>query len=370
MLTLILKGTNGCNLDCSYCSLGEKKNPEIVDLEMLISILDYVCRVVKYRNENKVNVILHGGEPTLIPAPIYREALKVIKKRFPDIEFFISMQTNAYHITEDTISFLQEFDVNVGVSIDGSKGVHDKERKNKNGNATFDMVSKNIDYLLKENINVSCLMVLTSIGLRDTFDFIQFYADRKLHLKINPLLNYGEVYKNPELSIEKGDYAHYLIRLYEYIIENEIDINVSPLDKFITAVVEQKNILECTFNPECNKNFLCIDYLGDIYPCGKFSDIKDYKIGNIASASLDLLNSKEMLGLLDRRCKKMPDNCKNCKYHSKCNAGCNAEAVIEGNINHVPVLCKDYQILFRYFEKDGLIFLREHLQRRKKYLGR
>ena len=40
MLTLILKGTNGCNLNCAYCSLGEKSRHDIVSDQTLMRILN------------------------------------------------------------------------------------------------------------------------------------------------------------------------------------------------------------------------------------------------------------------------------------------------------------------------------------------
>ena len=49
-------------------------------------------------------------------------------------------------------------------------------------------------------------------------------------------MNYGEVCKNPELAIQKGDYAHYLIRVYEHIIANNIGVTISPIDKLLQAI--------------------------------------------------------------------------------------------------------------------------------------
>ena len=74
MLTLIVKGTNGCNLDCAYCSLGEKTQVECVTEEKLYQILRYVCRVSAFRGEKQLHIILHGGEPTLILEQIYQKS--------------------------------------------------------------------------------------------------------------------------------------------------------------------------------------------------------------------------------------------------------------------------------------------------------
>lgn len=365
MLSIILKGTNGCNLACSYCSLGKKNNVQSVDEIKLINILRYACKVCEYRGEKRLLFILHGGEPTLIRSSIYDSAIDKVKKEYSHIQMNFSMQTNGMLLDKKILEFIKKHDINIGVSIDGSKNIHDKERKGTLGNSTFDIVSQNIIKLIDNEINVSCLMVLTSNAFKEDYGYLKFFEKWNLHLKINPLLNYGEVYEHPELSLEKGQYSDYLIDMYKYIIENDIDVSISPLDKILQGVLNDKKIHECTFNDTCNKDFLCIDYNGDIYPCGKYSDMDIYKIGNIKDEILDVINSDVIKKLINRRTINKPDKCEKCRYVSMCNAGCNAEASIDGNIDEVPLLCHDYKKLFDFFHGEGLVLLKNELIKKR-----
>lgn len=368
MLTLILKGTNGCNLNCAYCSLGEKPRHDIVKPQMLVKIFEYACNICQQRNESQLEIILHGGEPTLVPAKAYDEAIQFVHKRFPNIKIGISMQTNAFHISEEYISFLQRNDINIGVSIDGSAEIHNQERSTKSGQDTFDVVVENIKRMQLAGLSVSGLMVLTSIGVASSLDYLYNFASLHIHLKINPLLNYGEVCKNPGLVLDKGDYANYLIRVYEYIIANDIDVTVSPIDKILQAILRRDRIRECTFNANCNKEFLCIDHTGDIYPCGKYSDIHSFKLGNVLSQTQDILKTPQFQQLNERRTRSLPVKCKNCKYNHFCHAGCSAEAFIEKKFDEPPFLCEDYQMLFEYFSDKGLQKLKEQLVEKKRLL--
>lgn len=368
MLTLILKGTNGCNLNCSYCSLGEKPRYDTVTEKMLCSIFEFVCRVCEFRHESQLEIILHGGEPTIVPVKVYESAIQYIQNRFPKLKIRLSMQTNAFHISEEYLDFLLRYQVNVGVSIDGSSEIHDKVRKSRSGRDTFGPVTENINRMIFAGLNVSGLMVLSSIGVEVTLDYLNYFASRHIHLKINPLLNYGEAYKNPELAIRTGDYAHFLIRVYEYIVANSVDITISPVDKIIQAILRRERIRECTFNSECNNRFICIDHTGDVYPCGKYSDIHSFKLGNVLSLERDFLHSPQMNMLRDRRSCNLPDKCRKCKYVILCNAGCNAEASIENKFGEPPFLCDDYQMLFDYFSGTGLRLLRKQLLDRREQL--
>ena len=275
MLTIIVKGTGGCNLACSYCSLGKKTEFKYADEEKMIEIFRYACNVCEARQEKKITFILHGGEPTLISTAIYKKAIDAVKEEYPNIEITISMQTNGFVMSDEMIQFIKEYDIHIGISIDGSEKIHDSERTTIVGAATYRTVIYNIEKLLEENIRVSCLMVLTSNALSEGYEYIRFFEDKGLHLKINPLLNYGEAYEHPELSLNSGDYSHYLIGLYEYIIANDVHVQIAPIDSILQAIISSERISECSFNSECNQHFLCIDFYGDIYPCGKYSDMND-----------------------------------------------------------------------------------------------
>ncbi|MDD3001365.1 MAG: radical SAM protein [Candidatus Riflebacteria bacterium] len=368
MLTLILKGTNGCNLNCAYCSLGEKSRHDIVSDQTLMRIFEYACNTCRQRNELQLEIILHGGEPTLVPINTYNAAIRHVRALFPDIQISLSMQTNAFCISDEYLSFLQCHNVNIGVSIDGSAEIHNQERKSRGGHDTFVTVTENIARMQAVGLNVSALMVLTAIGLNAPLDYLNYYASRHIHLKINPLLNYGEACKNPELAIKKGDYANYLIRVYEYIVVNHIDVTVSPIDKLLQAILRKDKIRECTFNAECNYGFLCIDHIGDIYPCGKFCDIHAFKLGNVSSQNLDVLGSPQFQRLTERRSCRLPTKCRECRYLNLCQGGCSAEAYIEQKFDEQPFLCEDYQMLFDYFSSTGLRLLREQLVKSKQYL--
>lgn len=365
MLTVILKGTNGCNLNCSYCSVGEKRNIQKVDEHKLTEILSYVCELCRAGNEDIVSIILHGGEPTLIDPSIYEGAIERAKKNYPDISLKIFMQTNGYKFDERYIEFISKYDISVGVSIDFPGESHDLQRRTVANTVTFDRVSKNILTLLEHGISVSCLTVLTQNTLNLGYGYLDFLEKNNLHLKINPLLNYGNAYGKEELALKEGQYADYLIDLFKYIVKNDLEVSIAPLDKILQGIVWDQKIRECSFDPSCNYRFLCIDHKGDIYPCGKYSDMDEFKLGNISQKRYDLNKSSKLQMLLSRRNEHAPEDCRGCRYRNLCNCGCNADASIGGGLSKVPPYCKDYKKIFDFFHGEGLVLLKEKLIQEK-----
>ena len=326
MLTVIIKGTNGCNLACSYCSLGKKTNFHFVRETKLIEIFRYICNLCRRREKKNVTFILHGGEPTMVSPGVYKAAIDAAKREFPDMEIEISMQTNGFAISREMIDFIREYDVHIGVSMDGSKQIHDLERKSVNGEGTYDQVIQNIDRLMANGIRVSALMVLTSNAWNEGYDFIRYFAEKGICLKIN--------------------------------------VRIAPIDNILQAVLGNGHMGECAFCSTCSQNFLCIDHQGDIYPCGKYSDLNIFRIGNVSENKWDIFDSEMIKKLLARRTADKPEKCRKCK----CNAGCNAEASIDGDLSKPPVLCRDYEMIFSYFHKDGLRLLQRDLLRQKEIL--
>ena len=233
MFTLILKGTNGCNFSCRYCSVGPKETVHVADEALLFQILQYSADYCHVMGENHLAVILHGGEPTLISSQVYQNAFQEFISHYPDLDLHISMQTNGFSLDDEMLCFLRNWNVSIGVSLDGGAAIHDMQRLDRTGHPTYDQVTQNILAFQKQGLPVSCLMVLTQNGLRESFDYLRWFEEHQIPLKINPLLNYGEAMNHPELTLQSGDYGRYLIGVYEYILERDLSVRVSPLDKLL-----------------------------------------------------------------------------------------------------------------------------------------
>lgn len=360
MFTVILKTTNTCNLDCKYCSLGKKIDGNRMSERMFYDSLEYIYLLGK----KQFTIILHGGEPTLLDMQIYRKGLLGMKEKYPEVEIDVCMQTNGYVVNQAIIEFCLEFSVHVGVSIDGGEVIHNQERLTKLGELSYEVVYNNMLAYQEHGIAVSALMVVTRNALQEQVEYLHLYEKHGIPVKMNPLLNYGSTLEHEELTLREGEYAAYLIRLYEYGIAQNLSLKIDPITQFIEAILYDTELKTCTFTKSCHKNFLCIDYDGDIYPCGKFSDLKEYKLGNITERNEKILESPILQSLEERGTLKIPTKCQQCHNLKYCNCGCNAESVICKD--NVPFQCRDYKVLFEYFLNEGLKLLKQQLLEYKK----
>ncbi len=152
ILYLIL--TNSCNLNCSYCFL--ENNPQYKEHRVLMSERIAMLAVEKfcaYINENSIVsplIILYGGEP-LINFEVIKKIIRYVNSNIEKPYF--SLITNGTLLNDEICTFLKANNVNVGISIDGTKVLHDKNRPfRSDGKGSFD-ATNNGRLLLKQHGN-------------------------------------------------------------------------------------------------------------------------------------------------------------------------------------------------------------------------
>lgn len=364
MLNLILKGTNACNLRCGYCSLGEKKQVEMLGASDMSKALSWFLEYARKKNQRRVQIILHGGEPFLVPAEQYRFCFQELQEKYKDVEICYSAQTNGYELSEDYVELIRDYKIRIGVSLDGGKEVHDRQRKGICGEGTYEKVIGNIHMLKDNSIPVSVLMVITQYHQKMDFQFFDFLAREKIPVKVNPLYRVGEAEKNIDLALPDGYYGQFLIDLFEHMLNDGIDLHVSPLEELLQAILYGNTPRGCSFCSSCIDSFICINQNGEIYPCGRFSDCNAFKIGSI-DTGISREGSKIITEIKSRRREELASKCIHCKYLRLCNSGCSAYIFRQGRPNEPSELCEDYFMVFEYLSGSGLAKYKQYLLKKR-----
>lgn len=327
----------------------------MLNAEEMSRALSWFAGESRARGEFSPAVIFHGGEPLLIPVSQYRKCIDSLLKDNPDLDFTFQIQTNGTILNDEIISLMKDYHIQPGVSIDGPQIVHDSQRRTSAGEASHSLIMKNIRRLKSEGIHVCGLMVLTRKSLDFGLEWLNDFATMNVPMKINPLYYVGEAVKHDELSLRPGDYADYLIRVYEYVLDNEIEISITPIEYILQGVIEKQCPRGCVFSRECGSSFVCVDYEGDIYSCGRFADTKSNIIGNIHEGITR--EGREILEKLKAlRITNLRPECRECRYLAKCNGLC---SMMNG------LMCHDYRKFLDYIYGEGLRKYKAYLIKRR-----
>ena len=317
----------------------------------------------KSKNEKDLHIIFHGGEPCLIKPSVYQSCIDYVSGLSSDLNIEFDMQTNGTILNDEWIELWIKNRIKIGISLDGDKKTHDLQRQDIHGNETYETVIGNIKRMKASGIKVATLMVVTQNSIGMDLSFLKMLNDMSISIKINPLLAEGEALEHESLFLKSEEYADFLIRVFNYLIDERIALTVSPINDIFSAIIDDREVRGCTFYGDCSQRFICITNEGDIYPCGRFADEKQCLLGNINDSS-DI--NPDICKLLTERRTILPVECQKCDYNKLCHAGCSAGMVNKNEKYKKTTLCADYKKLFSYFYSEGLDKYREYLIERKK----
>jgi len=156
---LALHVAHGCNYSCSYCYNSSATTP----LEVMTPTVSRRIVEKAFRELRATHLFFDfmGGEPllafdTVLETMRYARELQQVHQK--DVSFL--MQTNGALLTGDRVHRLLDFQVGVGVSLDGPADLHDHHRRTRTGQRTHALVLENLLRARDMGLSVSPLAAI------------------------------------------------------------------------------------------------------------------------------------------------------------------------------------------------------------------
>jgi uncharacterized protein len=189
------------------------------------------------------NLLWHAGEPLVVPIAWYEAAAALLRRNGeghpPVVQ---SVQTNATLIDKEWCDFFRRHQVDVGVSVDGPKFLHDRHRRTRQGHGTLDRVLHGIHVLAEQQIPFKVITVLTAEALDypdELFDFYQEHGIRSVGF--NPEEVEGP---NTTSSLEGKDmparFRRFLARFFELALVANPPMEVREFETSATALLHAR----------------------------------------------------------------------------------------------------------------------------------
>ncbi|MCL2010929.1 MAG: radical SAM protein, partial [Synergistaceae bacterium] len=341
---------------CRYCSNDCGDGEGTITLKTVEALLD---RLPEALDEGEaVNVLWHGGEPTLLPAALFEEvqlafAAKLESKGHP-IKTMI--QTNGLDVSAEWRDCLLRFDVAPGVSLDGPQFLHDSIRRTRDGASSYERVVQNVREMADAGLAVSLLCVVREEHVLNVPATAQWAEELGLPVRFNPLFACG---RGTE-ALPRRAYFQFLRDIFALFSESSVDIRIEPLAWMLEGLLWGRAATECSFNGACGRSILTLFPDGGIGPCGR----SGIRYGNILTSSLsELLCGEERLALIGRG-KRLDGLCGRCSVRAWCNGGCPA---IEGETPDAE-FCSARRDFFAWLSTEGTLLFQQSLLREKRRL--
>lgn len=172
---LVLQPTPFCNIDCDYCYLANRLSTKKMLPAQAVEIVDRLSSAGVVGSD--LSMVWHAGEPLTLPPGYYREAFTGLAARRYPFTIRHSFQTNAMLINDEWCDLFQQWDINVGVSVDGPASIHDAHRKDRAGKGTHARVMEGIRTLQRRSVPFHAIAVVTAESLLHPEDVFNFFLD-------------------------------------------------------------------------------------------------------------------------------------------------------------------------------------------------
>ena len=325
-----LNVTDDCNLACVYCFVQQK--PNFMTLDVAKQAIDYLVnnlnnkRKLDPNDDSIVNISFFGGEPTIMWEKIILPTVEYAESTYPGLVHF-DITTNGTLLNAERIKYLKEHDISILLSIDGPKEVQDKNRPCKNGQGSFELLSKNIPLILENFPHTTFRSTISQYSCEHMFDSYLFAIQQgfsniffcpnvrekwseenknKLHEQINKIFTYFILsFMNGEQPIQ----CTAIDTAFQRILEHDLQVHYNEFN---------------TLNPNRRKTrcglgttSIAISHNGDLFSCQEQNsrDTNEYfYIGNIYEGineklHYNILNDYDKPEELICENKKLCENC-------------------------------------------------------------
>jgi uncharacterized protein len=173
---LVLQPTPFCNIDCRYCYLPHRTDRS----RMRLGVAALVGRRLIQRPWacDRLTILWHAGEPLVLPPAYYEQVFRVLARTAAtDIELKYALQTNGTLIDAKWVDFFHRWNVQVGLSLDGPRELHDAARVDRAGRGTFAATWSGLRRLVEAEVPVSVITVLTERSLDQADALFAFYLE-------------------------------------------------------------------------------------------------------------------------------------------------------------------------------------------------
>lgn len=321
----IIDLTKQCNFDCVYC-FRDFHNNGIISLNVLDEILQYILNYCNKESISKIGLQMWGGEPLLV---LDRIEYVVDFFSHTDIKVTIDIETNASLVTDEIAQKLYKWGIHIGVSVDGTPELHDRQRRMIGGKPSAELVECGIRNLQKYyGDNIGGITVVTKYNYKNIKKILDYFI-YELHLtsmKFN-LVRDNNHAPEQKLALDEEEVFCFANELMDYLWAfRRLGANFSEgnIEIRIKNLLQRSNI-SCCISHGCQggKRMGSFDQVGNIFPC-EMIDFPEEKIGSIYEDDSIEIMVKEAVKKNKFFLPKKEKQCIECPWWYYCQGGCSS----------------------------------------------
>ena len=367
-----------CNLNCEYCFYLEKQALFAQDEKYRMPddvLRAFIANYITSQPVPIVEFVWQGGEPTLLGIDFFKRVMELQKQLAGAKTITNALQTNGTLLTDEWCAFLKKHNFMVGISLDGPKEIHDRYRRDRKGNGTFDMVMNGLKLLRQHFVEYNVLACVARETARNPLDvyhffkgqgveFIQFSpvverladsSSRQTSLRLAGPASFQKAEEQVEVtpwSVIPEEYGDFLIAIYDEWVRHDVgNVFVMNFEWALNAWIGNPSPV-CVHAKQCGRSVV-IEHNGDVFACDHCV-YPQYRLGNIKHGRLsDMVERSIQSGFGVTKETSLPRWCMECDVLPACQGGCPKHRFMTTYYDEpgLHYLCEGYKKFFFHIRK-------------------
>ena len=336
---------------CKYCfyhDVAENREIESYGIMSDETMKILIDRAFEFAGDGgAVSFAFQGGEPTVCGVEFFQKFVAYVKqKNTGRTRISYGLQTNGLNINEDYCRLFHENNFLVGLSMDGTKELHDLNRVDAKRNGTFSRVLKAAEMMTKYKVEFNILCVVSEQNAKKAETLYNFYKNHGFNYiqyipQIAPFSGENEY---STLSPEAyGKFLSTTFDLWYRDFERGKYVSIRDFDNYGGILMGRRPEI-CSLQGVCSCN-PTVEANGNVYPCD-FYVLDEYLLGNLKDMPLSDMLQSETAKKFIRESFVRRDECESCEWKQICRTGCRRNKEPLEKTGGEQYFCKAYKVFF------------------------
>jgi uncharacterized protein len=335
----------------------------------------YIVNYISSQPTPLVEFVWQGGEPTILGVDFYKRVVELQRPFVHQKTITNSLQTNGTLLTHEWCDFLKQDNFMVGISLDGPKEIHDRYRRDRQGNGTFDRVMQGLRLLQTHNVEYNVLVCVARDTAARPFDVYRFLRDEGVEfIQFTPIvermadgrsMQHGLSLAGPAAldkqtqqtdvtswTVVSEEYGDFLIAVYEEWVRHDVGkVFVMNFEWALNAWIGNPSPV-CIHAKQCGRSVV-VEHNGDVYACDHCV-YPQYRLGNVVTDALSTMVEKSrQSGFGITKETALPRCCTGCDVLAACRGGCPKHRFAKTYFDEpgLHYLCDGYKKFFLHIRK-------------------
>lgn len=332
---LVKPASSACTMGCAYCfyrDLAEGRESGACSVMGRDVMEAVVRRALEVGEDARVAFDFQGGEPTVAGLDFFEAFVAEVDRGCGGQRVSYAIQTNGLALDDEWCDFLVRHRFLVGVSVDGTRSLHDRLRPAADGSGTYGRVAASVRRLRAHGLEPAILCVLSSELSRHPQQVYRGLCDLDArYVQFIPCLGpSGE--EGAALGPRAAEMARHALAperfagfyrgflgAWERGCEAGRSMSVGLFDD-VMALSLGRRPRTCGVLGACAPQFV-VEADGSVYPCDFYAEDR-WLMGNVTTDSLEEMARGAVLRGFLARPRTAAAACEACRFRGMCHGGC------------------------------------------------